>query len=169
MERAPFLGTRAIFEIALALAREAGSWDALRMHDVARAANMSVADLLRRVPDRDALAEIAFDVADEAMRTASEDPAWTTLPPRERCARCVQAWLAALPPERKLVRGMLAYKMHPEHLHLQAQGIMRISRTVQTMRELSLLRATGLRREIEEAALTTWYLAKFARWLLRPA
>jgi ubiquinone biosynthesis protein COQ9 len=42
---------------------------------------------------------------------------------------------------------------------------MRISRTVQTMREAALLRATGWRREAEEAALTSIYLATFASWL----
>jgi ubiquinone biosynthesis protein COQ9 len=60
---------------------------------------------------------------------------------------------------------MLGYKLHPEHLHLQARGIARISRTVQWIREVAMLPSVGWRRELEEAVLTTIYLTTFSRWL----
>jgi hypothetical protein len=60
---------------------------------------------------------------------------------------------------------MLRYKFQPEHLHLQALGIMRISRTVQSMREVAQLPEVGWRREVGEAALTAIYLSTLARWL----
>jgi hypothetical protein len=60
---------------------------------------------------------------------------------------------------------MLRYKLQPEHLHLQALGITRISRTVQWWREAARLPSTGWRREVEEAALTAIYLSTFAFWL----
>jgi AcrR family transcriptional regulator len=165
MDAPAALGSREIFAIALGIARGARSWDAVRMQDVALAARLSVAELVQIVSDRDAIAEVAFDIADEAMLAATQDPSWPQVDVRERLARCIESWLAALPPERRIVRGMLAYKVQPEHVHLQVRAVMRISRTVQTMREIALLRATGLRREAEEAALTSIYLATFASWL----
>lgn len=75
------------------------------------------------------------------------------------------AWLSALAPHRRLTAAMLRYKLQPEHLHLQALGLMRVSRTVQWWREVALLASTGWRRELEEAALTATYLGGFAIWL----
>jgi ubiquinone biosynthesis protein COQ9 len=43
---------------------------------------------------------------------------------------------------------------------------MRISRTVQWFREAACHDSTGLQRIIDECALTTIYLATFARWLV---
>jgi AcrR family transcriptional regulator len=165
MDRSPMPANTAAVRAAVAIAREAGRWDAVRMQDVAQALGMPLAQLLRDCPDRDTLAECCFDVADQALLGLGGDPAWPHLDVRERLRRGVLGWLGALP-DRQLVRGMLAYKFQPEHVHLQALGVMRISRTVQTLREVALLRATGWRREAEEAALTSIYLATFASWLL---
>ena len=66
---------------------------------------------------------------------------------------------------RRLAGGMLGYKLHPEHVHLQARGIMRISRTVQWLRDVALMPSVGWRRELEEATLTSIYLTTFACWL----
>jgi hypothetical protein len=60
---------------------------------------------------------------------------------------------------------MLAYKLEPGHLHLQALGIMRISRTVQWFREVAQQDSAGLRRIFEETTLTLLYLTAFTRWL----
>ena len=46
---------------------------------------------------------------------------------------------------------------------MQARGIMRISRTVQWIREIAMLPSVGWRRELEEATLTTIYLTTFTR------
>lgn len=157
---------RAIVDAALATARRAASWDAVRLQDVARDAGVTMGELLHEFADRDAVAEAVFDRSDEAMFAAANDPAWPQRGVCERLERLVMAWLDALGPDRVLVRGMFAYKLQPEHLHLQARGAARISRTVQAMRELALLRATGLRREAEEAALTSIYLATVVSWLV---
>jgi hypothetical protein len=50
-------------------------------------------------------------------------------------------------------------------VHLQALGVMRISRTVQWMRDVAKLPEVGWRREVGEAALTTIYLTTLTRWL----
>lgn len=149
---------------AVKAASESGTWDAVTMQEVARASGMTLPELLREYPDRDALAEACFDIADAALFALADDFSWQHTDVRERLLRAIFAWLEALPP-RHIVRGMLGYKLQPEHIHLQVLGVMRISRTVQAIREVALLRATGLRREAEEAALTSIYLATFASWL----
>jgi ubiquinone biosynthesis protein COQ9 len=156
---------RRIVHAALALGARAGTWDAVHVHAVAREAGISMEELATHFADKDAIAEGCFDEADAALLIAGEQAGWAALPEAERLFRAVMAWLDTLAPHRRLVRGMLRYKLHPEHLHLQARGVARISRTVQCIREVSLLPATGWRRELEEAALTSIYLATLACWL----
>ena len=86
-------------------------------------------------------------------------------PIRERLYRAIMAWLDTLAPHRKLVPGMLGYKLHPEHVHLQVRGVARISRTAQWIRETAMLPSVGWRRELEEAVITTIYLTTFSRWV----
>lgn len=154
-----------VIAAALRIAELDGGWDAVRVHVVAREAGLPLGEVLRLFPDRDAIAEGFFDQADHALLAVAEEPGWLRRRPRERLCRAVMAWLDALCPHRLVVRGMLGYKLQPEHLHLQARGIMRISRTVQSIREVAMLPATGRRRELEEAVLTSIYLATFASWM----
>jgi ubiquinone biosynthesis protein COQ9 len=157
-----------IVAAAVRVARAAGGWDGVRVYEVALEAGMPLRDVLALFPDRDSIGEGFFDLADQALVAAGEQAGWARLPARVRVRHAITAWLEALGPDRALVRGMLGYKLQPEHLHLQARGIMRISRTVQTIREVALLPAVGWRRELEEAALTSIYLATFASWLADP-
>jgi AcrR family transcriptional regulator len=156
---------RNIVQAALRLGEEAGSWDAVHVHAVAREAAISLEELRRHFPDKDGIAEGYFDIADAALLSVSNDPGWSELEIRERLYRAVMAWLDALAPHRRLAVGMLGYKLQPEHLHLQARGIARISRTVQWIREVAMLPSVGWRRELEEAVLTTIYLTTFSSWL----
>ena len=154
-----------IIRTALRLGEEAGSWDAVHVHAVAREAGISLEELREHFPDKDAIAEGYFDIADDALLAVSNEAGWGELQIRERLYRAVMAWLDALAPHRRLAVGMVGYKFHPEHLHLQARGIARISRTVQWIREVAMLPSVGWRRELEEAVLTTIYLTTFSRWL----
>jgi len=156
---------RDIVQTALRLGEEAGSWDAVHVHAVAREAGISLEDLSRHFQDKDAIAEAYFDNADAALLSVGSEAGWSELDIRERLFRAVMTWLDALEPHRRLALGMLRYKLQPEHLHLQARGIARISRTVQWIREVSMLPSVGWRRELEEAALTTIYLTTFSCWL----
>jgi hypothetical protein len=99
------------------------------------------------------------------MLAMAQSPGWADSSPRQRLRSAIAAWLGALAPHRRLAVPMLRYKFQPEHLHLQVRGIMRISRTVQWLRDVALLPETGWRREVGEAALTSIYLTTFARWL----
>jgi ubiquinone biosynthesis protein COQ9 len=154
-----------VIATALRIAELGGGWDAVRVHVVAREAGLPLAEVQRLFADRDAIAEGFFDQADQALLAVADESGWLRRPPRERVGRVIMAWLDALCPHRLVVRGMLGYKLQPEHLHLQARGIMRISRTVQCIREAAMLPATGWRRELEEAALTSIYLATLGCWM----
>jgi AcrR family transcriptional regulator len=153
-----------ILEAALELGEQSG-WDAVHLHDIASRLEIGLADIHRHFSQKDDLAEAWFDRADQALLAVSSKPGWERLSHRDRLFRAIMAWLDSLAPHRRLTAAMLGYKLHPEHLHLQAHGATRISRTVQWFREAAGLPTTGLRREIEEAAITTIYLVTFGRWL----
>jgi ubiquinone biosynthesis protein COQ9 len=154
-----------IVRAALRVAERGGGWNAVRVHDVAQEAGVTLAELRRHFSDRDAIAEGYFDLADDALLALEQQPGWSALPVRKRVFTVVMTWLDALAPHRRLVRGMLGYKLQPEHVHLQVRALMRISSTVQCMREVAMLPATGWRRELEEAALTSMYLLTLSCWL----
>ena len=126
---------------------------------------ITLADIARHYDQKDSLAEAWFDRADAALLALAATPGWNDLSAQQRLHRAVFAWLDALVPHRRITGDMLRYKAQPEHLHLQALGVIRISRTVQWIREVALLPAVGWRREIGEAVLTGTYLATFASWL----
>ncbi len=153
-----------IIDTALILGEERG-WDGFHLHDLAVRLDIGLSDIARHFAGKDAIAEAWFERADAALLAAPDTPGWQLLSPRERLQRAIFSWLQALAPHRKLAAEMLRYKLQPEHLHLQVLGALRVSRTVQWIREAALLPATGWRRECEEAALTAIYLATFASWL----
>jgi ubiquinone biosynthesis protein COQ9 len=154
----------AILDSAMSLAEQRG-WDAVHMYDVAQAMGLPLAEIARNFGDKDELVEAWFDRADAALLAVADSAGWMELTPRERLHRAMFSWLDALAPHRRVTGDMLRYKFQPEHLHLQAQGVVRISRTVQWIREAACIPSVGWRREFEEAALTSIYLATFARWL----
>jgi AcrR family transcriptional regulator len=153
-----------LLDSALALGADRG-WDALQLHEVAARAGLPLSELQGRFEGKDGLAEALFDRAEQALVGAAATPGWERLSPRECLQAALQAWFAVLAPHRALVREMLAYKLHPEHLHLQLQGLLRVSRTVQWWREAALLTESGWRRELVEAGLTAIYLGTVWRWL----
>jgi AcrR family transcriptional regulator len=154
-----------ILDAALALAAERG-WDAVSLADVAAGLGIGLAAIQRHYRGKDDLAEAWFERADRALVRAGDVPGWLDLPVRERLTRAMQAWFDALAPHQRTTAAMLRYKLQPEHLHLQVQGLLHVSRTVQWIRETARLPARGLRREVEEAALTAIFLSTLLRWLL---
>ena len=155
--------TDLILDKALELGEVSG-WDALRLHDVASALQLSLDEIRACYPQKDDLAEAWFDRADHAALGVSEEEGFESLPEHARTGGVIMAWLDALRPHRQLTRSMLGYKLEPGHLHLQALGIQRISRTVQWFMEAAHLDRRGLRRIATETALTTTYLGAFAHW-----
>ena len=144
---------------------EASSWEQLHLHAVATALNISLDVIRQYFPQKDDLAEAWFDRADRALLSSSYSEDFLDLSLHERLYQVITCWLDALATHRRLTREMLAYKLEPGHIHLQALGITRISRTVQWFSEAARHDSTGLQRIIDECALTMIYLTTFARWL----
>lgn len=153
-----------ILDTALDLG-EARGWDAVHLYDIARAMDIGLSDIRRHYDQKDAIAEAWFGRADAALLAMAETPGWLELDVRQRLARAILAWLDALAPHRRLTAAMLRYKLQPDHLHLHVAGLLRVSRTVQWLRETACLPSAGWRRELEEVALTGIYLGTFVYWL----
>ena len=144
---------------------EASSWERLHLHRVAEALDITLDEVRQHFRQKDDLTEAWFDRADRAMLATQRSAGFRYRPLHERLQQVVTDWLAVLAPHRRLTREMLAYKLEPGHLHLQVPGLLRISRTVQWFREAAGQDSTGLRRILDETALTAIYLAAFTRWL----
>jgi ubiquinone biosynthesis protein COQ9 len=144
---------------------EASSWERLHLHTVAEALHITLEEIRQHFAQKDDLVEAWFDRADRAVLGTERGVGFLYRPLHERLALVITAWLDALAPHRRLTREMLACKLEFGHVHLQVLGVLRISRTVQWFREAACQDSTGLRRTLDEAALTAVYLAGFTRWL----
>lgn len=153
-----------ILDSALQLA-EADSWESVRLFDVAEAVGIGLDQIHRVYPQKDDLTEAWFDRADRAVLRFSASPDLLRLGEEKRLHKLLMTWFESFAPYRRVTREMLGYKFEFGHIHLQALGVMRISRTVQWFREAARLESTGLRRVGEEIALTSIFLACFSRWL----
>lgn len=154
-----------IVDAALTLA-EKRSWEAVRLHDVAATLGISLDDIRRHFREKEDLVDAWFDRADSAMLAATATPGFLTLTTRQRLHRVIMHWLAALSPHRRVTRQMILGKLEPGHLHIQIPGLLRISRTVQWMREAAQCDTGGmLQRALEETATTTLYLMTFIYWM----
>ena len=154
----------AIVDAAIAVAEER-SWEAVRLHDVAARLGITLDDIRQHFREKEDLVDAWFDRADQAMLREAQAADFAAATSRQRLYRVMMAWLDALAPHRKVTRQMVAGKFEFGHVHLQVPGLMRVSRTVQWMREAAGRKATFLRRALEETALTTIYLATFFHWM----
>ncbi|MDP2713748.1 TetR/AcrR family transcriptional regulator [Rheinheimera sp.] len=150
-----------ILDTALQLAAKTG-WEQLTLQQIATALHISLADIYRHYRQKDDLVDAWFDRADLALLSAQISK---ELPATTRLQQAIQHWLAALAPYHKLTGQMLLYKLEPGHIHLQLDGILRISRTVQWLREAAGLTASGTARIGQELALSSLFVAVFIYWL----
>ena len=154
-----------IIDTALALA-EQRSWEAVRLHDVAATLGISLNDIRRQFREKEDLVDAWFDRADSAMLSAAAAPDFLALTTRQRLHRVIMHWLTALSSHRRVTRQMILGKLEPGHLHIQIPGLLRISRTVQWMREAAQRDTSSMmQRALEETATTTIYLMTFVHWL----
>jgi ubiquinone biosynthesis protein COQ9 len=150
-----------ILDTALAIANKQG-WEQLTLQQIATTMGIGVADIYQHYRTKDDLVDAWFDRADVAMLSAQIT---AELPAAARLQQAIQHWLAALSPYHKLTGQMLLYKLEPGHIHLQLGGILRISRTVQWLREAASLTASGATRVGQELALSSLFVAVFIYWL----
>lgn len=144
---------------------ELKSWEAVRLYDVAAMLGITLDEVRRYYREKEELVDAWFDRADSAMLRETEAPGFSELTPRQRLHRLIMTWLGTLASHRKVTRQMIYGKLEPGHIHIQIPGLMRISRTVQWIREAAGRDATYARRALEETGLTSIYLATFFYWM----
>ncbi|MDN5753518.1 MAG: TetR/AcrR family transcriptional regulator [Nitrosospira sp.] len=144
---------------------EQKSWEAVRLHDVAVALGITLDEVRAHFREKEDIVDAWFERADSAMLKAGQASDFSYLTPRQRLHRLIMIWLGAFYPYRKTTRQMIYGKLEPGHIHIQVPGLMRVSRTVQWMREAAGRDATYVRRALEESGLTTIYLATFFYWM----
>ena len=117
--------------------RLAGSrhWEALRLNDVAAELGCPLAEIRRVCPDKEALVDALWDRADAALLARADVAGLHTMEMPERIETLVFAWLQPLAAYRRTVREMLLVRLEPGHLHIQLPTLIRISRSVQWLRE----------------------------------
>jgi AcrR family transcriptional regulator len=124
--------------------------------------------IARHYRQKDDLVEAWFDRADQAMLVRGKAADLPALTPEKRLEELLMAWLGALARHRSVTGQMLLYKLEPGHVHLQVQGLLRVSRTVQWWREAAQRETLHLCRIVEESLLTGAYLRTFVHWLRHP-
>jgi ubiquinone biosynthesis protein COQ9 len=144
---------------------EQKSWEAVRLHDVAAALDITLDDVRAHFREKEDIVDAWFERADSIMLKVAQAPNFFYLTPRQRLHRLIMAWLGSLYPYRKTTRQMIFGKLEPGHIHIQVPGLMRISHTVQWMREAAGRNATYFWRALEETGLTTIYLTAFIHWM----
>jgi AcrR family transcriptional regulator len=153
-----------ILDAALSLAAES-QWEAVRLHQVAARLSCTLTGVHAQFREKEDLVDAWFDRADRAMLAAAANPELQTAPARARLRALLWVWLMALAAHQRATREMIAGKFEFGHVHFQAAGLLRVSRTVQWWREAAGRTAVLPWRAFEETGLTAIYLAVFARWL----
>ena len=139
-------------------------WAALRLRRVAERLGIPLAEFGHHFRDKDAVADAWLARADEAMLAAGTGD-FAALPARERLLRVMMSWLDAMAGHRKVTAEMLGEKLYFGHPHHYAALVLRVSRTVQWIRETAMLDATGRRKQVEEIGLSALFLAAVWRWV----
>ena len=141
MARSP--SAQQILDCALNLADQCG-WERLHLFDVASQLGVGLDAIAKHFRQKDDLVEAWFDRADLALLARGKSSDLATLNAEKRLEELLMAWLGALAPHRSVTGQMLLYKLEPGHFHLQVQGLLRVSRTVQWWREACSSSITSL-------------------------
>lgn len=147
---------------ALELAGEVG-WAELRMHTIADRLGVPLAELACEFRDLDAVANAWFArVLETALDAAT--PEIEGLPATERLLRVVGAWFDALEPHAAVSREMLRLKLHPSHPHHWVPMAFDLSRLMHWFLDAARIEGSGVRRALQEIAITGLFLGALARW-----
>ncbi|MCC5859017.1 MAG: TetR family transcriptional regulator [Ectothiorhodospiraceae bacterium] len=154
----------AIVDAAVQLA-ERQSWESVRLHAVAQELGTELNAIRAHFREKEEIADAWFDRADAAMLACAAEEAVRELPALERIETLIWAWFDRLEPHRRVTREIILGKLEPGHLHVQIPAILRISRTVQWLREAAGRDARGLHRGLEETVLSSLFVAAIISWL----
>ncbi|WP_291297138.1 hypothetical protein [Elioraea sp.] len=152
-----------IFDASMAQARESG-WDALALDRVAEGLGIPLADIARRFPDADAIADAQFRRLLRAMLADPEEgaEAFAALSPHQRATAVLWRWFSAAQPDRRVVADMLKVKAWPSHPHTWVPMVFNLSRLIHWVRAAAHLHRGGIARMAEEVGLTAAFLAALA-------
>lgn len=153
-----------IVDTALAMA-EQGGWESVRLHAVAGELDIPLTQIHRFFREKEELIDAWFDRADEAMLSLGAEQGFQDQAAPEKIHQLLMRWLGILASHRRVTRQMVLGKLEPGHLHYQVSGLLRVSRTVQWLRESAGRQAQLPWRALEETALTSLYLMTFLYWM----
>lgn len=153
-----------IVDAALALGEER-DWEQVRLYRVAERLNIPLGAVNRHFREKEDLADAWFDRADAALLDAAGSGLLSELNGVDRLEHLIFVWLSTLAPHRRVTAQMIRNKLEPGHLHVQIPAVLRISRTVQWLREAAHRDAAGVYRGLEETVLTTIFVSTFVYWL----
>lgn len=159
----PVVGADDVLDAALTLG-DVNGWERLTLTHIARYLKVSLADIHHHFKQKDDLVDAWLDRADATM-LARFPQQGANMSRTQRLNLAMQAWLDTLSSHHKLTGEMLLYKLEPGHIHLQAAGVLRISRTVQWFREAADLKASHVARIGQEIALSSLFIGIFVYWL----
>lgn len=148
-----------IMDAALALA-DASHWERVRLHEVATRAGCSLDDIRAHFREKEEIIDAWFDRADASVLRGQSSPGVT-----DRIGELIIAWLDALAPYHRVTREMVLTRLEPGHLHHQLSSVLRISRTVQWLREAAGREHAFVARAFDETACTALFVATFVHWL----
>jgi len=153
-----------IVDAALEMAAERG-WSRVHLHEIAAGLDVSLAEINACFAEKDDIGNAVLARGDAAMLMAADIEGYRDLPPPERLEAAMMAWFKVLTPHKRAVRAILGYKLRLAHVHLMEALVVRLSRTVQWLREVTLLGATGRRQQMEEVGLSVLFCSTVICWL----
>ncbi len=153
-----------IVDIALELANEK-SWETVRLHDIAAKLNTTLQGIQKHFREKEDIADAWFERADSIMLKDAEKADFAKLSTELKLHRLIMTWLNSLSPYQRVTKEIVFGKLEPGHLHVTFPAILRVSRTVQWMREAAERKATNAARAVEETALTSVFLITATKWL----
>lgn len=164
MQKTPSELPQQILRQAIRQGEQAG-WEAVRLRDISTALGISLSQIKLHFQQKDELVDAWFDLADQAMLDCQQHPDFEHSSPQEKIKIAIMHWLNAMAAHRKLTQQMLYYKLEPGHIHLQTAALLRLSRTIQWLRELADLKAKHVKRIEQELFLSGLFGSTFIRWL----
>ncbi|WP_371187040.1 TetR/AcrR family transcriptional regulator [Thalassotalea maritima] len=150
---------------ALLLAQRDG-WQNINLLAICEHCGCSMVQLRSHFRSKDDIAEALFDRADEYALSCCDEQDFKLLDSEERLQYMIVAWLNFLLPYRNLVKDIIAYKIEPGHVHLQAHAITRISRTVQWFMHAADVQSSNVKRVMDEIAISAIFVCTMTTFMM---